>query len=217
MPVMKKHRLSIFLTIALALAGSGTECASLTASKAFADAPREVFPLLTEMTRLDMIDYFASGARTASRNVLDGESRIEEMTPAVLKVSMSDVSDYELAILPAKGDTIIALIATVMTPVPDSRLTFYTDGWEISEKPRFTEPTLREWLLPSAKGIIDDIENAIPFVPATYRIDTASQELTITNNLKELLPEADYNLVKNHVKPSLRYKWNGSRMVLKKD
>lgn len=44
--------------------------AQLTASKAFADAPASVFPLLNRNARLDMIDYFNGGMSTASTNAL---------------------------------------------------------------------------------------------------------------------------------------------------
>lgn len=201
------------LVALLLLSGFGSARAQLSASKAFADAPREVFPLLTDMTRLDMIDYYASGARTASRNVLDGESRIEEMSPLKMKIKMSDVSEYAIVILPFKRDTVIAVVSTVMIPMPDSRLAFYGSDWEPSEKNRFTEPGLSQWLLPSAKEVRADVENAIPFVPATYSLDAATGELTLSHNLKDLLPEADYEFVKDYVRPSLLYRWNGSRMV----
>lgn len=210
------HFVRLVLVALFMLTGFGCLRAQLSASKAFADAPREVFPLLTDMTRLDMIDYYSSGTRTASRNVLDGESRIEEMSPMRMKIKMSDVSEYVIALLPAKRDTLIAVVSTVMIPMPDSRLAFYSSDWEPSEKNRFTEPGLSQWLLPEAKGVRADVENAIPFVPATYSLDTDTGELTVTHNLKELLPEADYEFVKDLVRPSLRYRWNGSRMVLVK-
>lgn len=206
-----------FILVGLLLvSGFGSLKAQMSASKAFAEAPRELFPLLTDMTRLDMIDYYASGTRTASRNVLEGESRIEEMSPLKMKIKMSDVSEYVIAILPSKRDTVIAVVSTVMIPMPDSRLAFYSSDWEPSEKNRFTDPGLSQWLLPSAKAVRADVENAIPFVPATYSVDAATGELTVTHNLKDLLPEADYEFVKNYVRPALSYRWDGSRMKLVK-
>lgn len=206
-----------FILVGLLLvSGFGCLKAQMSVSKAFAEAPRELFPLLTDMTRLDMIDYYASGTRTASRNVLEGESRIEEMSPLKMKIKMSDVSEYVIAILPSKRDTVIAVVSTVMIPMPDSRLAFYNSDWEPSEKNRFTEPGLSQWLLPSAKAVRADVENAIPFVPATYSVDAATGELTVTHNLKDLLPEADYEFVKNYVRPALSYRWDGSRMKLVK-
>lgn len=191
--------------------------AQLTASKAFADAPREVFPMLTDLTRLDMIDYYASGTRTASRNLLDGESRIEEMSPVQMKVKMSDVSTYTITILPAGRDSVIAVAAEILTPVPDGYLVLYDRDWTPLDAKKFVAPTIDNWLLPSAKKIMADIENAVPFIPATYTIDPSAMVLTVTQNVSSLIPAEDYDKVKDYLRPVLRYRWTGSKMSPLKD
>ncbi|MDE6263731.1 MAG: DUF3256 family protein, partial [Paramuribaculum sp.] len=101
----------IFAVATMLLLGAGAAFAQLTASKAFADAPQNVFPLLDHNTKLDMIDYFNSGMATASKNAMDGKSRITAITPAKVDISMTDASTYELALLPtADGHTVVALI-----------------------------------------------------------------------------------------------------------
>lgn len=191
--------------------------AQLTASRAFASAPRQVFPMLSDLTRLDMIDYYASGTRTASRNLLEGESRIEDMSPMQMKVRMSDVSTYTITILPAGRDSVIAVTADMLTPVSDGYLTLYDHDWEPLDGKCFMAPRLAEWLRPSARKVMEDIENLIPFVPATYTIDPASRTLTLTQNLAGLIPAEDYEKVKEYVRPSLTYRWTGSKMSRAKD
>lgn len=191
--------------------------AQLTASRAFASAPRQVFPMLTDLTRLDMIDYYASGTHTASRNLLEGESRIEEMSPMQMKIKMSDVSTYTITILPAGRDSVIAVTADILTPVSDGYLTLYNRDWERLDERRFQPPHLREWLRPSARKAMDDIENLIPFVPATYSIDPATGTLTLTQNVAGLIPAEEYGKVEAYLRPSLSYRWNGTKMSLVKD
>lgn len=191
--------------------------AQLTASRAFAAAPRQVFPMLTDLTRLDMIDYYASGTRTASRNLLEGESRIEDMSPMQMKIKMSDVSTYTITILPAGRDSVIALTADILTPVSDGYLALYDRDWERLDEKRFKAPHLEEWLKPSARKAMDDIENLIPFVPATYTIDPATGTLTLTQNVAGLIPAEEYDKVKSYLRPSLSYRWNGAKMSLIKD
>lgn len=186
--------------------------ARLTASHAFATAPRQVFPMLTDLTRLDMIDYYASGTHTASRNLLEGESRILEMSPMQMKVKMSDVSTYTITILPAGRDSVIAVTADILTPVSDGYLTLYSRDWEPLGEKLFRPPHLVEWLKPSARKDMTDIENIIPFVPATYTIDPSTQTLTLTQNVAPLIPAEDYDKIKEYMRPSLRYRWTGSKM-----
>lgn len=191
--------------------------AQLTASRAFAAVPRQVFPMLTDLTRLDMIDYYASGTRTASRNLLGGESRIEEMSPMQMRIKMSDVSTYTITILPAGRDSVIAVTADILTPVSDGYLVMYNRDWERLDEKRFKAPHLVEWLKPSARKAMEDIENLIPFVPATYTIDPATVTLTLTQNVADLIPAEEYDKVKAYLRPSLSYRWTGTRMSLVKD
>ncbi len=118
-----------FKTLALTILGicasAGSAYAQLNATNAFASAPQSVFPLLDKNARLDMIDYFASGSDTPSRNKLDGSSRISELNDYSVKIKMTDASDYQLAILPAGSDSLIAVISTVATPAHDSHISFY--------------------------------------------------------------------------------------------
>lgn len=205
---------AIRLLMALCVMALTTVCAhaQLTASRAFATAPRQVFPMLTDLTRLDMIDYYASGTRTASRNLLEGESRIEEMSPMQMKVKMSDVSTYTITILPAGRDSVIAVTADILTPVSDGYLTLYNRDWEQLDEKRFKAPHLVEWLKPTARKAMEDIENLIPFVPATYAIDPATGRLTLTQNVAGLIPAEEYDKVKEYLRPSLSYRWTGSKM-----
>lgn len=173
--------------------------------------------MLTDLTRLDMIDYYASGTHTASRNLLEGESRILEMSPMQMKVKMSDVSTYTITILPAGRDSVIAVTADILTPVSDGYLTLYSRDWEPLGEKRFQAPHLVEWLKPSARKEMTDIENIIPFVPATYTIDPSTQTLTLTQNVADLIPSDDYDKVKAYMRPVLRYRWTGSKMSPIKD
>ncbi len=200
----------------LALAATITIHAQFNAGQAFIEAPREVFPLVNAMTRMDMIDYFESGSQTPSNNVMDGKSRITEMSPTMLKADLSSVSSYTLALLPAGSDTIIAVIQTLSVPFADSSIQFYDDQWDaLAPKKQFTSPTLADWLLPTAKGHEKDIENVIDFIPAAYVLDS-NGHLTLTHSLKDMLVEDDYDIVKEYIRPSLSYQWKGGKMVMLK-
>ncbi len=189
--------------------------AQLTAAEAFVNAPRNVFPLLDKNTRLDMIDYFNSGSATPSTNQLQGKSRITELTPASVKISMTDASSYQLALLPAGNDTVIALISTVATPAPDSNLAFYKSDWTVlNAADFFSKPSLKDWLTNGGK--IDDVEGLVPFLLISYDYDPGTTVMTLTNNTKQFLSDDVYDIVGSYLSPALSYKWDGKKLTLKK-
>lgn len=101
-----------------------------TISDAFATVDEDIIPLLDRNARLDMIDYFNSGMDRPSANALSGHSSITRMDDMSMRISLTDASSYQLAALPAGADTLVAVIATVLTPAPDSRMAVYTRSWD---------------------------------------------------------------------------------------
>lgn len=106
---MNLRNLLIALFAAIISAAPSAQ-AQLTAAQAFVAAPRQVFPMLDNNARLDMIDYFNSGMATGTANSLKGKSRIAALSTLSMSISMTEASDYQLALLPAGSDTIIAVI-----------------------------------------------------------------------------------------------------------
>ncbi len=190
--------------------------AQFTAKQAFKDAPRRVFPLLDELTRLDMIDYFESGSKSSSNNLADGKCSILELTTNQLKLRMTDVSTYSINTVQSKGDSIIILISTLKLPAEDSYITFYDRNWNILDGKRFVAPSLKQWLSPDAKPSMEDIENAVPFVSCRYDFDPVTGVLTLAPTLNELLGVESYDVVKNYLKPQILYRWDGKKMKMVK-
>ena len=96
----------------------------------FASEPGNIFPLLTRTNRLDLVDYYTSGQMVAVANNLEGEARLLEVADDYLKVQTSDCRQVEMLMRMAGKDTVLTVIETVMTPVPDSRLTQWNVHWQ---------------------------------------------------------------------------------------
>lgn len=188
--------------------------AQITASQAFVDAPQEIFPLLDKNTRLDMVDYFNNGMATQSSNKINGRSRITALTPQSLSVEMSAASDYQLALLPLGNDTLKAVITTVKTPAPDSRVDFFDSNWD--RKPDgayFVKPKMDDWLTDAGRKNAADVSAFVPFLLISYIYDPATGLLTLTNNTKDFLSADIYEIVGPYLEPYLTYKWNGKKFV----
>lgn len=186
--------------------------AQLTASKAFVEAPRNVMPLLDRNARLDMLDYFNSGLSTKTANKLNGASAITAASPMQIAVQLTDASTCHFAMLPAQSDTLVAVISTVSTPAPDSKMTVYSSDYSRDLTPSvLAKPTLKEWLTDTS--MLSTVESMVPFLLISYSYDPGSGLLTLTNNTKQFLSEDVYAIVEPYLKKSISYKWTGKKFA----
>ncbi len=180
---------------------------------AFINAPIQVFPAIDPMTRMDMADYFNSGSPKPSKNNFKGDCRITEVTDNQISLSVTDLSDVELSLLPMKSDTIIMVISTLKTPVPDSSVKFYSyPSWKPITKGLFMVPGLDEWTAKDTTVSREDLENAVPFILAsiTYKPDTKT--LVLEQHLGDFLPRENADKVKGALRDRLVYRWTGTKL-----
>ncbi len=105
---------------------------SLTASKVFADIPLEVLDLIRPSARLDMIDYYEQAdSMLTVQNALGGTSRLEQVAPDYLKVSVTPVSTLEIKLLQSRKSNVIM---TLYTTHSDTQVAFF--GSIFSSLPR---------------------------------------------------------------------------------
>ena len=132
------------------------------------------------------------------------KERILSMTPQDLTVQLTDASRCQLSVLPASGSPLIALITTVATPTPDSRMSVYTSDWSRDVTPSvFTKPTLADWLTEEGKKHSDEVEMTVPFLLISYTYDPATSTLTLTNNSAQFLGADVYESVSGYVLPKI--------------
>ncbi|MCM1483015.1 MAG: DUF3256 family protein [Muribaculaceae bacterium] len=191
---------------------------ALTPRDAFLDAPSKIIPLLNHNTRLDMLDYFNSGMATSSTNIMQGQSRIVSSDDASMKVKLTEASEIDIAIIPAAaGDTLVALISTVATPAPDSKLSVYSADWTRDVTPAvFTRPLLKDWLTADGRKNTGDVESLVPFLLISYVYEPASGTLTLTNNTEQFMSPDVYSIVEAYLLPKLVYKWDGRKFARQK-
>ncbi len=185
-----------------------------TISDAFATAGGNIIPLLERNVRLDMIDYYNSGMDRPSHNTLGGSSVFTRMDDMSMRVRLTDASNYQLAALPAGADTLVAVIATVLTPAPDSKMAVYTNSWD-KELTRsiFRTPSLSDWLTAEGRRHRDEVAKLVPFKLTAYDYDPATATLTLTDNTRQCLSEEVYETVRPYLKEKLVYRWNGKKFT----
>ncbi len=181
----------------------------VAAKHLFIEAPDEIFPMLEENTRLDMIDYYESLYNRPSLNVFEDSCLITCCDSTCIEIKASEVLQYQLS-LPAKN--LIILISTHSIPMPDSEIAFYDYEWKkLPTEIYFSSPKLVDWLTNEGKKVREDVENAVPFIIASYNFDVESGVLTITNRLKDYFDNNTWQQVSKWISPQLNYKWTGKR------
>lgn len=161
-----------------------------TATEFFTSAPAEVIRLIPESTRLDMVDYFNYGSTRASDNYFGGPARVKAISDATVTFEVDENVEMQIAVIPQKNDTVIAVITTVFVPTADSSVKFYDKNWDPLKKPPYKMPEYGDWLTREGKENEAEITLQLPFIPVYARVSDDGLSLTLTNGAKDYLSKA---------------------------
>lgn len=200
------------LTLLIAVSGAYGADARLTAVDAFYMAPTGVMPLVSPVSRTEMVTLFEAGlADQSAPNVLGGPTKILSLSPDAVTLSHAADATITIALLPmAKGDTALVTIETLPTPIPDTNVRVYTRDWAPLPA-AYTEPSVADW---AAKGHEAEAAETIPFMLATGSWDEASRTLTLTPTVEQWLDEETRPRAATMLRPSLTLKWNGKKFII---
>lgn len=184
----------------------------------FASEPNNIFMLLRDRTRLDMLDYYDSGQKVAASNRLSGDdtaSQLIEVTPNSISLQLTDATRVDMLLYETVHgkDSVVAVVKTALLPMPDSRIAFYDTNWKLLNKKQiFAEPTLNDFIMPGTnKGALETINDIVKFPIISYDIaaDDASTTITAHLNLEQFLSADDWAKVKPYLRQSLTYRRQG--------
>ena len=207
-----KHLLSI---LCLSLALLPLTGMARTISDFFASEPGNIFPLLTRTSRLDMVDYYNSGKTVAIANNLEGESSLLQLDSAYLKVQTSKNRIVEMRMRTAGKDTVITVIETVMTPVPDSRLTQWNVHWQrFTSDKLFAMPGIDDFIIRKMPhDLRADLQDAMifPLIQLTFKGES-HDIIEAAHGLEQFLAKEEYQRYSSYLKPSISYRFNGLKI-----
>ena len=187
-----------------------------TIADLFASEPGRIFPLLTRTMRFDMVDYHNSGQTVTLQNNLAGESGLLELDSTYLKLNASGSKVVEMCMwTDGRKDTVIAVIETVMTPLPDSRLTLWNAQWQPFYTDRlFKMPAIDDFIVKKMpRELRADLQDAMIF-PLIRLSFTGEKHDTIeaSHGLEQFLASNEYQRFAAYLKPSLKYRFNGLKI-----
>ena len=208
---MKRFYSILVLSLAL-LPLTGT---ARTIADFFASEPGKIFPLLTRTSRLDMVDYYNSGKTVAIANNLEGESSLLELDSAYLKVQTSQSRTVEMRMRTVGKDTVITVIETVMTPVPDSRLTQWNVHWQrFTSDKLFAMPGIDDFIIRKMPhDLRADLQDAMifPLIQLTFKGE-GHDIIEAAHGLEQFLAKEEYQRYSSYLKPSISYRFNGLKI-----
>lgn len=200
----------------------------LSASKVFADAPLEVIDMLRPSTRLDMIDYYTQADSLLTvTNALGGESRILEVAPDYMKVSVTPVSTLEIKILPLGKNQIVMTLYTVaddksqwegdlQTPredddkvLADTEVRFFDQNLKPLDINKYLKsPSLKDFFNLKGSDLTEaDLRDKIPFAAIAYTTGPGEAPLTATLTSLSSLSKEDRELLQPLLIPSVSAGW----------
>ena len=187
----------------------------------FAAEPDDILMLVPHTARLDMLDYYDSGQKVEMTNKLGTGTQLESVDSTYIRLRTSNKRIIEMLMLQySKRDTIIAVIETVLTPVPDSQIRFYNSNWVelTSIKPIKKMPSLDDFFLPStSKAKRKELLDRLPFAMLEMTFTGNSHDtLTVRHNLDKFLSKEEYKLFQPYVRTSRSYTIHGAKFSLEK-
>lgn len=167
----------------------------------------EVFPSLSSVARLDMVDYFNSGMTNPTKNELGSFSRITALSDTMMSVDYTTGVRLELTLLPGKKP-VLMLIETLPLPENDSRISFYNADWKPLKKTPLKFPGLTEWLNTRDLAERESVEMVLPFMLCTASFDPLSQDLVLTSTIDSYFAKEKPKIL-SLLRKSLVYHWDG--------
>lgn len=180
--------------------------------------PGRVFADLSASTRAEMLAYYIGGRVVPKDTDLGEKAQLDTVTNDYLRITTSVCRSVQLRLLTNGGrDTVVAVVETVKTPVPDSRISFYDTRWrELSAKKVMGRlPQLADFV----KRGVDAKRAAAALADVDFPMMTLDFEgpdfgtLVVRQRLKEFYSASDYKRLAPVLTDEVRYAVSGAKLV----
>lgn len=180
--------------------------------------PGRVFADLSASTRAEMLAYYIGGRVVPKDTDLGEKAQLDTVTNDYLRITTSVCRSVQMRLLTKGGrDTVVAVVETVKTPVPDSRISFYDTRWrELSAKkvmgrlPQLADFVRRGVDAKRAAAALADVD--FPMMTLDFE-DPDFGTLVARQRLKEFYSASDYKRLAPVLTYEVRYAVSGAKLV----
>lgn len=202
---MKKFLLCILLII--------TQLTTVVAQSAdfyFIKMPLDLLPDLPVNSRKDLVDFYKNERTSVMPSAFGGEMTVKEMSSSYLYLQTSSVTSLQMKLLPLNDSVnIISLIYTSSAPLKHSVIKFFDTDWKVIDSIKPPKADVLDFFDKTSAGseLSVKFKNKVIRNFIEFSFDKDSDDLILTNSVKEdlqgeFLPEFDPFL-----KKSIRLKW----------
>lgn len=181
----------------------------------FVSAPKSLFPVVDEAARLDLIDLYNHGVEAKVENTFGGQSALTKKTSSYLSLQTTDVSTWELYLLPCSKDTLILSLHTLVAGSQATDVQLYSKHWT-PVKDKLPHPQFEQFVRPDSPLFAYDkqyLNAVLSNRPHAVTISPDTSELTYRISTEGLSNE-DKDKAKQYLKP-LVYVWKDAHFVPK--
>ena len=181
----------------------------------FSKMPQAVLPLLDKTARLDLLDLYNSHLTPKVENVYGGQSTLLTKTDDYIHIRCTDVSTWQLKLLPMAHDTLIVCISTVQGLNPYSKLTYYKGSDWHQVKRDFPQPAFNLFVKSAGEPLPARLQSSLDVLrnaPIQFTLSEHEPTLTCALSLVALSLEAQKDLAP--LLQSVQYKWASGKWVL---
>lgn len=212
---MKKYLFFFVITLFYALGTSAQ-----TAKELFRAMPDSILPLLSANNRADCTDFIESKMKAEVTNAFKEKTVMTDLTTDYIAINLSVSSNWQMKVLPSSNGKIICVVNTVMGPVADSNITFYTDKWTPLSAERFIKlPTMDDFFkAPIATDNNDslclrytNLRRQADMLLIKAQLGKNDATLTLTFTTPEYLGWETAKEMKTFLREPIKYSWQKNK------
>lgn len=195
------------------LAALSLTAGAATVEELFLAENTGVYNLLNRQARLIIVDNYKSGATVPVTNNMQGDSsRVVSLTDDEIVVMTSPSRKVQTRLLTSGRDSVLAVVETVYTPYPDSRITFYTTAWkQLPAEKRISPYPTSELLIKrdaSDAALATLAITALPMLEMTLE----GNRLVVKHCYKQQLGAEEWRQVESSLYPAVYYEIKGIKL-----
>lgn len=205
-------RLLLTVTASIALAASARTIADF-----FVSAPMyEAAPGLDVNMRMDLLDYFRSNLPSKTKNIYDENAAVIAETDRTLTLMAGDSIQMQYGLAVSGADSVLVVIETLPTPMPDSKVSLYTTDWTPLARQPQVSAALSDWLSGEGRISQNRLEEILPFITAEAEFIEDGNRLVLRHTMAGYFSEKDSLAaeVDRCLKPQLEYTFDGKTFRL---
>ena len=167
----------------------------------YTQMPDVLNPVMSRLQRIELLENFKAGTSDSIQNRFGTQTRMRKFDAENNHIVLqnTEISTFEMKLIPLRNDTIIGIIRTVCSPICRSSIEFFSLQWQPRTDITFTFPQAQDWI--NEERLNESALNArhtryalqTSFISLAFNAETS--EIRATNNSLQFLDQAQQELL----------------------